>query len=309
GNQWKSIVLGGGRFWLDRGLSQMQEADVVIFNTPILPFFGKPKRSIVIALDFAYQFFPSRGVCDYFKHAFLKMYHGYSLRRASSIIAISEATKRDIITTYGIPAEKIRVIYCGFKNICALSRVSITAPEDFFLFIGALKERKNVVGVVRAFALYRKKNPFAKEQLLIVGHGTGAYRDELERIINEEKISELVTFVGQISDEQLSFLYQKARALVFPSFIEGFGFPVLEAMACGLPVITSNTSSLAELGAYNSALLVDPKNLEAIAEAMRTIVNDFNIRSLLIANGKKRADNFSWEKMAREFLQIIQSNK
>ncbi|MEK7067246.1 MAG: glycosyltransferase family 1 protein [Patescibacteria group bacterium] len=309
GSRWKSVVLGGGFLWLDRGFSRMKDADVVIFNTPILPFFRRPRRSVVIALDFAYQFFPSHSVGDYIKRAFLKWYHGHSLRTADMIIAISEATKRDIINIYGMPAEKIRVIYCGFKNICALSGARITAPEDFFLFIGALKERKNVAGVIRAFALYHKKNPLAKERLLIVGYGAGAYREELERIISEEKIGELIMRIGQISDEQLSFLYQKARALVFPSFIEGFGFPVLEAMACGLPVITSNSSSLAELGAHDSAILIDPKNQEAIAEAMRDVVHNAVLRSRLIANGKKRADYFSWEKMAKEFLAIIHSNK
>ncbi len=308
GGRLRAAALGGGRFWLDRGLSRMREADVIIFNTPVLPFFGKPKRSIVIALDFAYQYIPAYSLVDWAKKFTLKWYHGYSLRRADAVIAISDATKNDCARLYGIPKGKITVIHPGFTDICALPQKPVDVPKPFFLFIGALKERKNVHGVIGAFAEYRRRNPASREMLCIAGSGAGEYRGSLRMLAEKEGISPHICFLGPVSDRELSFLYKNTVALVFPSFIEGFGFPILEAMACGTPVITSRGSSSEEI-ARDAALLVDPKNINEIAGAMQKITNDGSLRDSLVRAGNGRVAQFSWSKAAKELLKVIENTR
>jgi glycosyltransferase involved in cell wall biosynthesis len=307
GSNWTLHVLGGGPFWLDRGFRTAPPADIVIFNTPVVPFFFRPKKTIVIALDFAYRYMKPRTMREYIQNIFLTWYHSFSLRAADMVVAISHATREDVKRLYGIADNKMKTVYCGFKKICELPAQTILVPDAFFLFAGVLKERKNVSGVVHAYALFKQKNSGEIPNLVIAGRGEGAYTAEIKRLVSSLGIQQHVSFLGYVTDQQLSFLYQHATALVFPSFIEGFGFPVLEAMNCGLPVITSNQSSLAELGADGAAILVDPHDAGSIAQAMEKIAHTGELREELRTNGRKKAEEFSWERAAHEFLEIIQS--
>lgn len=268
--------------------------DVCIFNTPVMPWwygvFGKAKKSVVIAYDFAYlQYSPSK---------FLKFIHNRALKKANLIISISEATKKDLIEIFKIPKEKIKVTYLGFNDICSLPGSPVpNLPEKFFLFVGAIKERKNVHGVVEAFSKYKSEG--GEHGLVVAGNGQGEYFERIKKISGNN-----VIFLNQISDAQLSYLYQKAEALVYPSFIEGFGLPILEAQDCGLPVITSNTSSLPEVAGVG-AILVDPHNVSQITEAMKKISLDPNFRQSLIERGRENSKKFSWQKTAQEILRIL----
>ena len=283
-------------------LGVMRSLDVCIFNTPVIPWwygiFGKAKKSIVIAYDFAYWHFG--------KNYFLWLYHAYSLWRADHIVAISEATKQDLMKLFWVPEKKITVIYLGYKKVCELPPQDVPGiPEKFFLFIGAIKERKNVFGIVRAFHQFTTR--FSTDHMLVIaGNGSGPYVEKIKAYISEHGLSPRVLFLGHITDNNLSSLYQKAEALLYPSFIEGFGFPVLEAMHCGLPVITSNAYSLPEL-AGSAAVCVDPHDIGAIAYIMRIIVQNPAYREELIKKGHEQAQKFSWEKTAREYLAVISS--
>lgn len=302
GTNWKIHVLGGGLLWLDR-LRTASACDVIIFNTPVLPFFYKPKRSIILALDFAYYYFPPRGLKATLINKLTFWYHGYSLRRVDFIVAISEATKRDTIKLFGIAAEKISVVLCGFKNICALPEQTIKLPEKFFLFVGVMKERKNVFNVVRAFRAICEK--FPDYMLILGGRAEGEYVKDLKQYIETEKIQARVRFIGHLNDGQLSYMYKRAHALVFASFIEGFGYPVLEAMACGTPVITSKFSSLGEICQNDSALLVDPLSVQELASAMERLAEDKNLAQKLIHSGRLQAAQFSWEKAGKKMVNIL----
>ncbi|HEY4517780.1 MAG TPA: glycosyltransferase family 1 protein [Candidatus Paceibacterota bacterium] len=295
GTNWEIKILRGGFFWLDRGLWG-EKLDGCIFNTPIMPLFVKPKRSMVIVYDFAYHYFG--------RHFWLSQLNRFSLKKADHIVAISEYTKRETMKLFNIRPEKISVIYLGFKNFCENSTTPPPAiPGKFFLFIGVIKERKNVLGVLQAFNELKKKGN-TTHALVIVGKGVGSYYDQIISYRKEHNLENDVKMIGRVTDEELAHYYKHAEALVFPSFIEGFGFPVLEAFACGTPVITSTTGSLPE-AAGDAALLVDPADSQAIAGAMELLVSDQRLRDSLIAKGRVQMQKFSWDKMAKAYLDLL----
>ena len=302
GVNWKVYILGEGLMWLRR-LKKGPVCDVTVFNTPVLPLFYKPKNAVVLALDFAYYYFPPAGFKARMLNWFTFWYHKRSLGRADSIVAISEATKKDMVHLFGIAPEKIHVVLCGFKDVCKITEKEIRLPEKFFLFVGVMKERKNVFNVVRAFAAISKK--YSEYMLVLGGRAEGAYVEEMKRYIREQGIESRVQFIGHLNDGELSYVYRRAYALVFASFIEGFGYPVLEAMACGTPVVTSQSTSLGEICQNNSALLVDPARVDEIAGAMERMITQPNLREELIRNGREQAKKFSWEKAGREMVEIL----
>ncbi|MEK7644192.1 MAG: glycosyltransferase family 1 protein, partial [Patescibacteria group bacterium] len=177
--------------------------------------------------------------------------------------------------------------------------------KPYFLHVGTIKERKNILTAVKAFSLFREggKNDF---NLVIVGkvNPESPYVKKLFELVEELGLKDSVIFTGHITDGQMSNIYHHARALLFPSLLEGFGFPVLEAMNCGLPVITSDRGSLAEIS-HGAAILVDPLNAGELAAAMKKIIEDQELRMNLVVKGRGRAEQFSWTKTARELEQLI----
>lgn len=302
GAQWKTVGLGGGFFWLTK-LRFVERADVYIFNTPVMPFFFGPRRCVILALDFAYIYFPPHGVLARITNTLTRLYHAYSLRACERIVAISEATKKDVMRFFNISEHKIHVMLCGYKKICMVPGQPINVPDKFFFFAGVMKERKNVLNIVRAFREFlRMRQDYA---LVIGGNGEGEYYQKIVEFVRYQKIGDYVRFIGHLNDGQLSYIYKKAAALVFPSFVEGFGFPVLEAMDCGLPVITSSVSSLPEL-AGNAAILINPLRIEEITHAMANIAGDAALREKLVQEGHAQAQKFSWARAAQQMLEIIE---
>ncbi len=300
GEHWTYAGLGSRLLWLTGAFGMDRTFDAYIFFTPIIPFFLRPKRSIVFALDFAYWRLRSTWR-EELSARFLFFLHKRALRRADVIVAISEETKRDVIQLFGVPAERIRVVQLSYVPL-GERKDPLPVPEQFFLFAGVLKERKNVAGIIRALALFAKAN--TTHELLIAGKQSGAYAVSLRQLARALGVEKRIRFVGYVPDAQLAYLYSKAQAFIFPSFIEGFGMPVLEAMHAGLPVITSDRGALAEV-AGGAALLVDPKSPQEIATAMGRIARDADLRKELIQKGLARAGQFSWQKTAGEILEII----
>ncbi len=294
-------TLGGGIFWRER-MRAMPRLDAYLFNTPVLPLFFCPQKSVVIALDFAYLYERPRGVRDLARHLLLTWYHARSLRRADRIIAISEATKKDIIKFFGIRDERISVVYLGVRDMDGIVEERCAAPEKFFLYVGVLKERKNVERIIGAFARAASRVP--QHHLILAGKGEGAYPEKLRRRASEGAAAQRIHFVGYVTDGERAYLYRRTTACIFPSIIEGFGFPVLEAMSAGAPVVTSNVSSLPEL-AGDAAVLVNPLAEEEIASAMVRLATDETLRRECIRKGRMRSRLFSWEKAARECMKIL----
>lgn len=305
GQRWRLAVLGTGLLWLRR-LRQAPQADVYLFNTPVLPLFWKPRRAAVLAWDYGYLVSPPDSLRDAVRKRLVYWYHWWSFRRADHVIAVSESTQRETMRLFGVPERKISVVHCGYKKICDASEAPVTLPEKFFLFVGVVKERKNVMNIVNGFALFHTAHP--GYHLVIGGNPAGEYADTVRARIAELGIGSTVHFLGHLNDGQLSYIYRRAVSLVFPSIVEGFGYPVLEAMDCGIPVITSNRSSLAEVGG-DAALLVDPHSAQAIAEAMTRIADEPGLREDMIQRGAAWKQNFSWDRAGKEIVAILSQLK
>ena len=299
----KAQIAVVGNITLGFKFNSAPKADIYIFNTPVLPLFFKPRRSIVIAHDVGYLYLARKTI----SLRFLRFYHGWSLRRAHKIVAVSEKTKQDLTAYFKVLPKKIEVIYWGFPNICALEEQTVKVPRKFFLSVGVLKERKNALTTLEAFAEFTRVN--SEYHLVFAGKGSGPYFEKLERFAQEHNLQNRVHFLGFVSDQQLSFLYKHATALVFPSIVEGFGFLVFEAFACGLPVIASKGTSLEEI-AGGAAIMVDPKNPDEITRALRAIIGrEISVAPEFAAQGYARAKNFTWEKTAQRYLEVIDAVK
>jgi glycosyltransferase involved in cell wall biosynthesis len=300
GSQWTYKSLGSRLLWLTGARRMDRTLDAYIFFTPIIPFFLRPKRSIVVAFDFAYWNM-RHSWRNHLSARLLFYLHARALTKADVVMAISEQTKRDVIGLFGVPETRIKVIPLSRVTL-GERKEALPVPDDYFFFAGVLKERKNVSGVIRAFAVFAQEN--SSYDLLIAGKHSGAFAESLVSLAHQLGVEKRVRFLGYVTDSQLAYLYSKARALVFPSFIEGFGMPVLEAMSVGLPVITSDGGALAEV-AGDAALLVDATNPDDIAAAMTRIANDTVLREQLHEKGLLRAAQFSWDKTAEQLLALI----
>jgi len=306
GKNWKVEVLGSGYLWLER--IRRFPLDVCIFNTAVLPLFYRPQRSIAIVADFPYKHLPARSIREQLVRYFIGWYHGRSLKRARVVVAISHSTKDDVVKLFGIPEAKAVVIPHGFTKVCEFPEEKVDVPEKFFLFVGVIKERKNVLNALKAFKLFLDRHPQAIHQFVLSGRmGVGPYGDLVRNYITEQGLEERVVFLGHRGERALSYIYRRAEALVFPSIMDGFGLPILEAMSCGVPVITSNVFGTAELGAQGSSVLVDPQSVPDIERAMEQVVFDQAFRNELIKRGHTRARNFSWDEAGRALLNLIRA--
>lgn len=301
GENWRIEILGDSYFWLNR-IRTKQKQDVYLFNTPILPFFWKPANAFVLCWDYGYRVLPVNTLRERMRNAFVFLYQRSSLRRADGIIAVSEATKQETMRLFGIAEDKICVVHCGYKHVCDAAEIPVAIPKTFFLFVGIIKERKNVFNMVRAFNLFQRNHP--NFHFIIGGNATGEYADVIRAYIHKEGLGDKVIFIGHLNDGQLSYIYRRAQALMFPTLVEGFGFPVLEAIDCGIPVITSNQSSMPEVGG-DAVLLVDPYSQKVIAHAMTRIADEPGLRDSLIRKGIEQKGKFSWDKAGREILEAI----
>ena len=228
------------------------------------------------------------------------------IRRAAAVLTISEATRQDVIRHLGVPAERVHTVHSAIdhERYRPVDRRLVAGP--YVVVVGTEHPRKNLGRVLEAFAQL-KRDPRHRGLKLVKVGGPGKaewdYRRETERRLRDLGLGDEVVFTGRIPDEDVVALYSGARCLVFPSLYEGFGFPVLEAMACGCPVVTSTSSSLPEL-AGDAALLVDAYDPAAIAAAMRRLVEDDALRRELRERGLRRAAEFTWERTARETMVV-----
>jgi glycosyltransferase involved in cell wall biosynthesis len=246
-----------------------------------------------------------------FNRWYLRQFTTHSIRRAKAVIAISESTRQDVINFLGAAPEGVYTIYCGVEaNFQPLSSNEIAAfraarglPETFILFLGTLEPRKNVDGLIRAYSSWRQREPHPPP--LIIAGGKGWYYHHIFSLIESLNLTNSVHFADYIPQNELCLWYNAASLFVYPSQFEGFGLPVLEAMACGTPVITSTVSSLPEVtGTNGAACLVNPTDTEALTEAMRQVMSNADLRAAMAEQGLARAAEFRWEKTARETVEV-----
>lgn len=283
-------------------LARRCSADLVHFTANV-GALRMPRNAILTVHDLSFLHHP-----EWFSGSRAWYYRAavpHSARTARRVIAVSRFTAGELQTWLGLPASRIDVVHNGISSrfqpappdARGLIRNTHRLPERFFLYVGTLEPRKNVPRLIAAWSLIARETEC---DLVIAGREgwkTGPVRDAAEA----SPLRERIHFPGYIADEHLPALLSAATAFVWPSLFEGFGWPPLEAMACGTPVVTSNASSLPEI-VEDAALTVDPYDTEALADAMRRIVADEALRGVLRGKGRDRAATFSWERAARETL-------
>ena len=275
----------------------------VYFGTCV-PAFPTRGRLVVTVHDLVWMRFPgmfSRRA-DWGRRRGLR----YVLRHAATVIADSEATRRDIIEFTGFDARRVRTVLPGIDESFlrrpgetgvdeTLARLKVRRPYVLAV-AGDNSPKKNLPTLVRA--LSRLPADMSDVTLVNVGkprYDVRALTEEIDRL----RMSDRVTFLGRVSDDDLRSLYVGARVTAFPSFCEGFGFPIVESMAQGTPVVTSNVSSMPEV-AGDAAVLVDPRDVDGLSAAVRSLVSDDALHARLRAKGLERIRAFSWEKSARQ---------
>lgn len=283
----------------------------------VLPPLWRGTKSVLTVHDLSFERDPDSAPPRLLP--FLKRVVPDSVRRATHIIADSHATARDLVDLYGVPPEKITVIHSGVdarfspprdtlldrrRTEYVLQRYRLRPP--FVLTVGTLQRRKNHARLVEAFAHIAARDPNVS---LVIAGGKGWLYDDVHQTIARLGLQARVHFTGFVEDADLPYVYRLAAVFAFPSLYEGFGLPPLEAMACGVPVVTSNTSSLPEV-VGDAGLMVDPKDVRALAAALEQALFDESWRRQSIERGLARARQFSWERAAQQLLatyeQILQ---
>jgi glycosyltransferase involved in cell wall biosynthesis len=284
---------------------KQERIDVYHGPTFVAPFV-KTCRQIVSILDMTFHLTPEKHSVP--KRVYFRTMIPRMVRRSDKVIAISESTKRDLIDLLAIKEEKICVTHLGvdkrFQPVTqeqelARVRQKYSLPSKYILFVGLIEPRKNLEALVDA---YHADSLHTEFDLVLAGNRGWGYTSLLEKIANS-RVRNRIRMPGYVADSDLPALFSMAVAFVYPSVYEGFGLPVLEAMACGTPVITSQVSSLPEV-AGDAAILVDPSDPKALASALQNVLGEDHLRKSLSERGIQRARLFTWEKTAQKTLEV-----
>lgn len=270
----------------------------------VLPPIHKQTKSIVTIHDLSYIRVPETASPSLKKY--LDVVVPRSIALATHVHAVSETTRQDIITLYNTPPEKVSVIFNAvesrFKPV-DISKAILTKyhiPDaPYIISVGTVQPRKNYSRLVKSLVQIRQKH----DVHLVIAGGRGWLEDEFYATIQQTGMTDYVHVTGFVADEDLPALYSGAICMAYPSLYEGFGIPVLEAMACGTPVLTSTTSSLPEV-AGDSAILVNPYDIDAIQDGLERLISDQDLRETLSQKGLSQAQKFTWEQSARQLKRL-----
>lgn len=291
-----------------------REAEVTHFFNFIVP--PRIKGKVVNTIhDLTFEFYPETMDKKNLKR--LRTDIGYSIERADKIVTISQCSKRDIVETLNVDERKIEIIYPGVnadyfsqtytEETLRQVKAKYQLPDEYILYMGTLEPRKNIPSIIEAFYQLKKDGDQSVQKVKLVLAGKKGWL--FEGIFNKVKalgLEEEVIFTDYVAEEDKGVIYRLAKVFVFPSLYEGFGIPVLEAMASSTPVITSNVSSLPEV-AGNAALLVNPRDIVGIAQGMQHIFSDEAYRQSMIEKGKVQARRFNWEDSSKKLASLYRS--
>lgn len=286
--------------WSVRGVLNDLDADLFLSPDGFLPLKGKTPCLPVIH-DLNFEHYPEDlppNIMRWYRKKFPLF-----ARRASRIATVSEYSKNDIAELYGIAREKIDVVYNGaahgFRPLpddqVAAIRKQYTSGAPYFLYIGALHPRKNLERLIRAFGEFRRKND-TQTKLVIAGGNYWSY-DGLKKAVETIPDKNDVIFTGRLPEDELHRIMAGALALTYVPYFEGFGIPIVEAMACDVPVITANVTAMPEVGG-DAALYVDPFSEESIANGLAQMDKDAALRETLVEKARVQREKFSWDKTA-----------
>jgi glycosyltransferase involved in cell wall biosynthesis len=283
--------------------------DVLFVPAHVFPLIH-PKKTVMTVHDIAALRFPK--IYNRFEQWYSLWSAKYAVKKLWRVIVPSTFTKNELKTLIDSDQKNIIVVHHGFDQKFterksefeiqeALKKYKIQKP--FFLSLGRIEEKKNTLGTVRAFEMLKEVHPRDDLQLVLIGK-PGYGGEKVGEAIHTSKFAKNILHPGYVEQRDIPAIFQAAEAFVFPSFYEGFGIPVLESFASGVPVITSKNSSTEEI-AGDGAVLVDPQDIKGITDAMHALCSDINLRKKLIEKGHIRVQNFSWEKCAEETLKVL----
>ena len=273
----------------------------VILNTVPEGILGAPIPQVTVVHDLLPLLFPAEYPRQQY---YFRIFVPRILQASQVVVADSASTRRGIIQNYGLPPEKVRVVHPGYDAQMFFpigSGATFRQEDPYCLYVGNLLPHKNLLRLLDAVAILRRRRPC---RLIIRGEGRPAYAQALQERVETLGLGGAVTFLGYTSEAGLRELYSRAACLVLPSLGEGFGLPVLEAMACGPPVVTANTSSLPEV-AGDAALTVDPNDTIALADALHRALTDRALSDDLRRRGLERVRLFTWRRTAEQLSRLL----
>ncbi|MCX7919505.1 MAG: glycosyltransferase family 4 protein [bacterium] len=285
----------------------LQKNNIDVFHSPnyTLPFSIRIP-SVVTVHDLSVFLFPK--FHPWWRRVRHRLLFPSSINHATNIIAVSEQTKRDLTELFPFAADKTVTIYNGlpkcFHNPSSRNAAQeIMLPAEYILFVGTMEPRKNLELMLTAFARFKQETNLPHKLVIIGGEGWG--KNHISAQLRQYKIQDDVIFTGHLEHAQLPQIYRSAAVLVFPSTYEGFGFPPLEAMACGTPVIASNVAAIPEV-VGDAGILLDPTKLDLWPESIYNVIINKPLREELQAKGLARAKQFSWETTAQKTIELYQ---
>ena len=308
---WRIRAIWAPRFWTQIGLSLemlFHSPDVLFVPAHTVPLIH-PKKTIVTIHGLEYEF--CKEAYSFWERIYMRYSIMWSCRVASTVICVSENTKKDVMKLYEVGEEKIRVVYEGYENnfqfpisnFQSNSNESISQiKKPYLLFIGRLEERKNIVRIIEAFEILKEKYNIPHELILAGKPGFGHERIQAE--IQDSRFKIHIRELGYVSEAEKWELLKGADAFLFPTLYEGFGIPVLEAQSVGVSVVTSNISSLPEV-AGDGAVFVDPISAESIAEGVQKALSDHGFRSGIIEKATHNVSRYSWAHCAENLAEVL----
>jgi glycosyltransferase involved in cell wall biosynthesis len=289
--------------------SSIKKLHIDVLHSPhyTIPLLHLSCASVVVFHDMTFYILPRYHI--FWKKLFFRSIMPLSARKSDRIIAVSESTKLDIQERLGVPGTKVDVIMHAVstsyrpdipQSCIEVVRQKYNLPQEYVLFVGTIEPRKNVPRLIEAYRLLVKEEPTAPS-LAIVGMRGWHFRDFEEKFREDALVGRIIT-TGYVVEEDLPAMYAGASLFVYPSLYEGFGIPLLEALACGVPSVTSNVSSMPEV-AGDAAILIDPYDTQSLSRAMLRVWRDGILRRELRQRGIQRANTFSWEKTAHQTIE------
>ncbi len=281
-----------------------EKCDVVHFPHFNVPMLYRRPYSVTIH-DLTLSLFPGKKMTKWYQRLAYHLTIRNTIHTAKKVVAISDNTKKDIQGHFKIGHGKIEVIYNGVNPEFKILEHPKKHPKPFLLYTGVWRSHKNLPKMIEAFAKVLEKHDL---NLIITGKEDPFY-PEVKETAEKLGVRGRVIFTGLVDEHELINLYNAASVFVFPSLYEGFGLPPLEAMACGTPVVASNSSSIPEICGEGNAVFFDPKNADDIAAKICEVYENESLREKLIEHGKKRVEEFSWKKMAETTFELILRNR
>jgi len=288
------------------------KTDIFIFPDFVV-YPSSARKKILFVPDLSFIFYPQfieKRNLDFINKKIVR-----SINKADKVITISENAKKEIISHYKVDPGKVEVVYLGCREdikkiesgtILNNIKKKYKINKEYILYFGTLEPRKNINKLIEAYDLIPKK--IRENYILVIAGGKGWYYDEIFKLVEQRGLSNDIIFTGYLPGEDVAPIYSAASLFVFPSFYEGFGLPILEAMNCGVPVVTSDTSSLPEIGG-KAVLYFNPNDKNEMMEKIKEVLSSDDLRKRMIRDGHIRASLFSWDNAAKDVLKIINSIK